>query len=151
MRTSGRSITGRLGLVLVVFAAFAGVALAAEIWVEDVPAADAYFVAATVVPGPGGAEVCGSDKEQGHVDFRIGFGSDLKLTVNGIDAGTFVPCATYRVTIVCQRIGGQWFATTNVLNQTTGLPVFQQMNYAMPGGADEVRAVAGDVIQLSVQ
>lgn len=151
MRTSGRSIAGRLGPAFVLFATFAVAALAAETWVAAVPAGNAYVVTAVLAPGPAGAEVCGDVTGQDHVDFRVGFGPDLKLSVNGADAGTFVPCATYRVTIVCQRIGCQWFATTSVLNQTTGLLVFQQMNYAMPGAAEEVRAVAEDVILLCVQ
>ena len=149
MRTSGRSIAG--SLVFVLLAAFAGVAAAAETWTVDVPVGDAYVVTAVLVPGPTGAEVLGDDKGQGHVDLRIGFGSDLRLSVNGIDAGMFDPCATYLVSVECNRVGVQWFATTHVINQGTGTPVYEQMNYAMPGAAEQVRATAEDVIQLSVQ
>jgi hypothetical protein len=148
MRTSGRS-AGRLGLVL--FVALASVAAAAEICAVDVPAGDAYVVTAVLVPGCGGAEVCAGDKDEGHVDLRIGFGGDLSLSVNGLDAGTYDPAAGCLVTIECRKVCGQWLATTRVVNQTTGAAVYEQMNYRMPGAAEEVRAVAEDVIQLSAQ
>ena len=149
MRTSGRSVGGKLGFVL--FAAFASVAVAAEIWTVEVPTGDVYFVTAALVPGPGGAEVCAGDKEQGHVDLRIGFGADLDLSVNGLEAGTFDPEAAYLVTVDCRKVCGQWFATTRVLNQATGALVCEQVNYRMPGAAEQVSAVAEDVIQLAVR
>ncbi len=150
MHTSGRSTASRLGLALVLFAALAGAALAAETWVAPVPPGDAFMATAVLVPGCGGSEVCG-ERGNGHVDLRIGFGADLKLSVNGVDAGAFDPSATYRVTVTCQKLGCLWFATTNVVNQTTGLPVFEQMNYPMAGAAEEIRVVAEHVVQLTVQ
>ena len=47
MRTSGRSTVGKPGLAFVFLVALAGVALATETWVADVPAGDAYVVAAS--------------------------------------------------------------------------------------------------------
>lgn len=148
MRTSGRSIGGRAGLVL--FVAFASVAAAAEIWTVDVPAGDAYFVTAALVPGTSGAEVLADDRGQGHVDLRVGFGSDLTLSVNGVEAGGFDPAAIYLVTVDCRKVCGQWLATTRVVNQTTGSSVYEQMNHRMPAAAEQFRAVAEDVIQLDV-
>jgi hypothetical protein len=150
MQTSGSSVAGRAGLALVLFAACAGAALAAEASVVAVPAGNAYVVTAILVPGSGGAEVCGDTNGQGHIDFRIGFGSDLNLSVNGVAAGAFDPGAAYRVTVTCQRLGCEWFATTNVANQATGALVFQQQSYPILGST-EVRVAAEHVVQLTVQ
>ena len=147
MRTSGRSIGGRLSLVL--FVAFASVAAAAEIWTVDVPAGDVYLTTAVLVPGATGAEVCG-ERGNGHVDLRIGFGGDLKLSVNGVDAGVFDPAATYLVTVECRKVCDQWLATTRVVNQMSGAPTYEQMNYRLSGALEQVRAVAEDVIQLDI-
>jgi len=149
MRTSG--IAGRARLALVFVVAIAGSALAAETWVQCVPPGNSYVVTAVLVPGCGGAEVCGDNKGDGHVVFRVGFGTDMSLSVNGIWAGEFSPQATYRVTVACQMIGCQWFATTSVVNQSTGVTVFHQPNYPMAGAAEEVRATADDVVTLGVQ
>ncbi len=149
MRTSG--IAGRARLALVFVVAIAGSALAAETWVQCVPPGNSYVVTAVLVPGCGGAEVCGGDKGDGHVDFRIGFGTDMSLSVNGICAGEFSPQATYRVTVACQKTGCLWFATTSVVNQSTGAVVFHQANYPMPAAAAEAWAVADDVMVLSIQ
>ena len=55
------------------------------------------------------------------------------------------------MTVECHKVGCHWFAATHVVNQSTGVPVFEQMNYKMPGAADEVRAVAEAVVQLDIQ
>jgi len=148
MRTSG--IAARAGLALVCVAAIAGAALAAETCVQCVPPGNSYVATAVLVPGSAGAEVCGG-KGFDHVEFRVGFGTDLSLSVNGACAGAYCPQATYRVTVACQKVGCLWFATTSVVNQSTGVLVFHQPNYPMPVAADEVRAVADDVVVLSVQ
>jgi hypothetical protein len=140
----------RAGVSFVALAAFAAVAIAAETAVQCVPSGDSYVATAVLVPGCGGAEVCGG-KDQGHVDFRIGFGVDQHLSVNGDCAGPYCPQGAYRVTVTCERISGQWFATTQVVSLTTGALVFSQLNYPMPAGAEDVRVVAQDVVQLSVQ
>jgi hypothetical protein len=150
MRTSGSSTGGRLGLPVLFLMGLVGVAVAAESLTAEVPDSDTYIVAAAIVPGCEGAEVLG-DKGDGHVDFHIGFGVDLLLSVNGVDAGPFDPSATYSVTVSCQRAGQNWFASTVVVNECTGEVAYSQANYKMPGAAELVRATAPDVIALSVQ
>jgi hypothetical protein len=130
---------------------FAAAALAAESWSVDLPSESNYTVSAVLIPGAEGAEVCGVDRGQEHVNFSIGFGAGLGLSVNGVDAGSFDPTATYSITVACHKIGCHWFATTHIVNQSTGEPVFEQMNYKMPGAADQAHAIAEDVTQLQVQ
>jgi hypothetical protein len=150
MRTSRSSRGRKLGLAFAALVVLAGAGIAAELWVEEIPSGVPYVVTASLVPGEGGAEVCGGDKEQGHVDFRIGFGGGA-ISVNGVDAGSFDPSAAYSVTVSAWKCGPQWFATTQVLNLTTGQPVFEQMNYNMAGAAAEAWASASDVLDLSVE
>jgi hypothetical protein len=144
MRKSGSS-TFAIALALI-----AGVAVAAQIVVEDIPQADVYVVSATVAPEQGGAEVCGGDKDQGHIDFRIGFDGGT-LCVNGVDAGAFDPGAIYSVTVSCSRAGPQWLATTRVFNLNAGQMVYEQANYRMPSPAEQAWAQAAAVIEFSVQ
>jgi hypothetical protein len=128
----------------------AGAAVAAETWTHEVPEHDRYVVVASLVPGCEGADVLG-EKGEDHVDFRVGFGVDLLLSVNGVDAGPFDPAATYEVTVSCQRVGPHWFASTVVVNECTGQVAFCQANYKMPDAATLVRVTAQDVVALNVQ
>jgi len=149
MRTSGSSV-GRLGLAALFLMALVSAAVAAQVFTVEIPAgADAYVVTATLVPGSEGAEVLG-DRGDGHVQFRVGFGSDLRLSVNGADAGTFNPLATYVVTVSCQRVGNHWFAST-VVSNGAGQAVFSQANYKMPEAATEALAAAPEVDVLNVE
>jgi hypothetical protein len=150
MRTSGSSKGGRFGLALAFLSAIAGVAVAAEVWTVEAPEGESYTACCTLAPGADGAEVCGDDRGNGHIDFRVGFGADLNLNVNGVDGGPFNPEATYSIVVQCAKIGCSWFASTTIVNEATGEPVFQQMNYKMPGAPQEVRAEAADVIGLSI-
>ncbi|HEX5136800.1 MAG TPA: hypothetical protein VFY93_07510 [Planctomycetota bacterium] len=131
-------------------AALTGASIAAEVWCEAIPEGDAYSVSCVLVPGFSGADLCGVDYGNEHVDFRVGFGADGRLTVNGADAGCFNPGATYAVTVQCTKMTCGWFANTNVVNVETGEPVYQQIHYRMPGAASEVRAAADDVQFLGV-
>jgi hypothetical protein len=149
MHSSGRNIGGRLGPVFVLLAAFAGAALAAEDCVEQVPAGESYSVAAVLMPGPNGGEVA-DVKGQGHVNFRVAFGADLRVSVNGADAGAFEPGGTYGVNVFCWEAGGQWFATTHVVNQLTGELIYEQVGFPMPDAGDRVHAAADHVVQLHV-
>lgn len=149
MHTSGRSFASRLGLAFVLCSAFA-LGEVTEVC-ADVPTGDAFLATGVLVPGINGAELLGGDRGEGHTEFRIRFGADLRLSVNGVDAGQFDPSATYRVTVQCESVGCIWFATTHVVNQTTGIPVFCQMNYPMLCAAEQVRIVAEDAVQLTVQ
>src|SRR5262245_55199233 len=146
MRMSGRTIWS----ALVLLAGLAGSA-AGEASSASVPESAFYAVTATLVPGPAGAELCGTDRGDGHIDFRIGFGSDMRLCVNGVDAGPYDPAACYLVTVECHNVFGQWFATTHITNLSTGGLVFAQIGLATTGGAEEVVAAAQDVSHLSVQ
>jgi hypothetical protein len=144
-RTSGRKVSGRLGLIAVLIAG----ALAADIATAEAPPADVYVVSAVLVPGAGGGEVCADVRGQGHVDFRVGFGADHRLYVNGVDAGSYDPHATYGVVVDCRDLGGQWFATTTVVNQGTG-SAFHQACHPIPGAPGEVQVAAEDVLQVNV-
>ena len=129
----------------------AGVTYATEEWIESVPAGDGYVVMAVVEPGTSGGEVCGKGGGQ-HVDFRIDFGPDLQLSVNGAPGVPFDPGATYAVHVECMSVGGLWFATTRVMNMTAGgALVCEQIAYPIPGPGDRVRAAGAAVHQLDVQ
>ncbi len=150
MRICGSSKGGIGRRAAVAIALLASVGLATELWMEEIPSANVYVVTASLVPGDGGAEVCGGGKEQGHVDFRIGF--DIGgVTVNGVAAGCFDPGAAYGVTVSCWRCGPHWLATTRVVNLTTGQLVFEQANYKMPAAAEVAWATGADVFDLRVE
>ncbi|MCK6461094.1 MAG: hypothetical protein L6Q95_14525 [Planctomycetes bacterium] len=149
MRTSGSSRGRKLGLGFAALAVLAAAGIAAELWVEEIPSGNSYVVTASLVPGAD-AEVCGGDRDQGHVNFRIGFLGGA-ISVNGVDAGSFDPAAAYSVTVSAWKCGPQWLASTQVHNLTTGQPVFEQLNYKMSAAANEAWASASDVLDLSAE
>ena len=144
MRPSGRTVSARLATALLLIGGLAGVA-SADAAVADVPEAPSYVVSPGVTPGAAAGEVCGDADGQGHVDFRIGFGAGQRILVNGVDVGGYDAEATYHVVVECRNVAGQWLATTHIINQTSGLPVFHQLDCAIAGEATQVRVVADDV------
>jgi hypothetical protein len=138
--------------VLAVAALIATPTSAAETMVASIPATSAYTTTASLVPGCGGGEVAGGGGSGGggHIVFRVAFNPDGRMTVNGVEAGAFNPAHTYRVTVHCEQILFQWIATTEVLNETTGVIEFQQQAVEVIGAAEEARAVAQHVGDLSV-
>jgi len=143
------SVLGRIAAVALLIA---GVTQATEEWTESVPGGDGFVVVATVEPGVEGAEVSGKGDGQGHVNFRVNFGADLQLSVNGLPGAGFDPMATYSVVVECANVGGQWLATTRVMNVTAGgIVVCEQIGHPIAGGAGYVRAAAATGQQLDVQ
>jgi hypothetical protein len=142
--------SARAFAVLVFAALVATPVAAAEIQVAGIPIASSYTATAVLVPGCGGGEVMGG-KSDGHVIFRVAFGADGQLNVNGCQGGEFNPAHTYRVTVHSEQVLCLWFATTEVLNETTGAVEFLQVGFRFAPGAEQVTAVAEDVISLSVE
>jgi hypothetical protein len=91
------------------------------------------------------------DKDNGHVNFRVAFGADGELSVNGVPAGAFDPGATYKVTVECHKVLFVWVATTVVRNETTGVDQFAQIGLDLSGATERVRATGMQVMALTVE
>ena len=111
------------------------------------PAA-AYTVAADLVPGAQGAEICGfeGDRENGHVDFRIVIHPDGRIEVNGQGLAVCDPAEGCRISLA-------WWPGTGALavqaeDASGGVCAAQ---YVMDGAPDGICISAAEVRSLSVQ
>ena len=73
------------------------------------------------------------------------------VVVNGASSGSFDTNHRYRVTVDCQLVGEQWFASTEVYDETTQTQVCMQSNHPMCHKPTVVYSSAGDVISLVIQ
>jgi hypothetical protein len=136
--------------MLVTMAAVAlagGAAWAMQAGQVSIPAGPSFVVTAAVVPGEGGAEVCGTDPVwDDDIRFRTGFGPE-GVSVNGMLVGPCCPTSSYRVTVVGYKIGCTWYCDTTVVNEETGCSI-TQTGHAMGGQAGVATAKAETVTCL---
>jgi len=127
------------------------IALVGSTQAAEAEAVVGHSVAAILVPGARGAEVCGKGHQSGHIDFRVDFGADLKLSVNGGPGVGFDPDATHLVRIECESVGGAWFATTRIRDLGAGgALVYEQVAQPIAGPGEEVGVAAAAVLLLDV-